>query len=118
MAGFPPGDTYRVPWTEVEVPDSLNNQVFPFVEPALDDLQKRIEKGENIRLGPLNFLKMLQWLRPFFWRVCIMSSSVDIRTFTQFGQCAGCRFDTPHVSAVGVQPVWLTNATKAYHLAE
>ncbi|KAH9027170.1 hypothetical protein EDB85DRAFT_1819778, partial [Lactarius pseudohatsudake] len=65
LAGFYVGETYRVPWAEVPVPDSLTRQVFPFVEEALASLRARGCQNQ----GSINFLELLRELRPFFWRV-------------------------------------------------
>ena len=54
-----------VPWARVQVPESLQEQTFPFCEDALAKLQVRGCKNQ----GTVNFLKLLQSLRPFFWRV-------------------------------------------------
>ncbi|KAH9008640.1 hypothetical protein EDB85DRAFT_1835586, partial [Lactarius pseudohatsudake] len=64
LAGFYVGETYRVPWAEVPVPGSLTKQVFPFVEEALATIQARGCQNQ----GTINFLELLQELRPFFWR--------------------------------------------------
>jgi hypothetical protein len=55
-----------VPWAEVEVPNELLLQLFPFVEEALAGLKS----STPVNYGTINFLELLQQLRPFFWRVC------------------------------------------------
>ncbi|KAH9026139.1 hypothetical protein EDB85DRAFT_1816892, partial [Lactarius pseudohatsudake] len=65
LAGFYVGETYRVLWAEVPVPDSLTRQAFPFVEEALASLRARGCQNQ----GSINFLELLRELRPFFWRV-------------------------------------------------
>ncbi len=65
LAGFPVGETYFVPWAQVKVPDALQKQIFPFCEDVLAKL--RISGCQN--QGTINFLELLQLLRPFFWRV-------------------------------------------------
>ncbi|OBZ66313.1 hypothetical protein A0H81_13774 [Grifola frondosa] len=65
LAGFYVGEQYNVPWASVEVPHALQVQIFPFVEPALANLKSR----DKINHGTVNFLQLLQQLRPFFWRM-------------------------------------------------
>jgi hypothetical protein len=67
LAGFYVGEQYHVPWAEVAVPQKLQAQLFPFVEGALADLRT---SSERVNQGTVNFLELLQQLRPFFWRVC------------------------------------------------
>jgi hypothetical protein len=55
-----------VPWAEVKVPDALQKQIFPFCE----DILARLRAGGCQNQGTINFLELLQHLRPFFWRVC------------------------------------------------
>ena len=69
LAGFPVGESYVVPWTHVQVPEVLRVQVFPFCEDALAKL--RVQGCKN--QGTINFLELLQSLRPFFWRVSQIS---------------------------------------------
>jgi len=71
LAGFPVGETYFVPWAQVKVPDALQKQIFPFCEDILARL--RVSGCQN--QGTINFLELLQLLRPFFWRVCKESDS-------------------------------------------
>jgi len=63
-----------VPWAQVKVPDALQKQIFPFCEDVLARL--RICGCEN--QGTINFLELLQQLRPFFWRVGSNQSNVLI----------------------------------------
>ncbi|KAF8964902.1 hypothetical protein BDZ97DRAFT_1757577 [Flammula alnicola] len=56
--------SYFVPWAEVQVPESLQRQIFPFCEDALAILRVGGCKNQ----GTINFLELLQSLRPFFWR--------------------------------------------------
>ena len=65
LAGFYVGETYHVPWAGVPVPDKLQTKLFPFVENALANLKA----GSRVNQGVVNFLELLQQLRPFFWRV-------------------------------------------------
>ncbi|KAN0126226.1 hypothetical protein V8E53_015271, partial [Lactarius tabidus] len=65
LAGFYVGEAYHVPWAGVPVPDKLQTKLFPFVENVLANL-----KAEPwVNQGVVNFLELLQQLRPFFWRV-------------------------------------------------
>jgi hypothetical protein len=66
LAGFCVGEQYHVPWAEVAVSEDLLHKVFPFVECALADMCM----AECVNQGTINFLELLQQLRPFFWRVC------------------------------------------------
>lgn len=59
------GEQYNVPWATVDVPHGLQIQLFPFVEPALVNLKAQPTANQ----GTVNFLELLQLLRPFFWRV-------------------------------------------------
>jgi hypothetical protein len=68
LAGFPVGEIYRVPWSEVPVPEVLKKKIFPFVEEALATLRAKGCKNQ----GTINFLELLQQLRPYFWRVCYL----------------------------------------------
>jgi hypothetical protein len=70
LAGFYVGETYRVPWAEVPIPDSLAKKIFPFVEETLASLRA---KGCDNK-GTLNFLELLQQLHPFFWHVSLILS--------------------------------------------
>jgi hypothetical protein len=65
LAGFYVGEHYNVPWASVEVPKELQIKIFPFVESALADMQTH----GCVNQGTINFLELLQELRPFFWRV-------------------------------------------------
>lgn len=65
LAGFYVGEPYSVPWATVEVPTELQIKVFPFVEGALANMQANGCTNQ----GTINFLELLQELRPFFWRV-------------------------------------------------
>lgn len=65
LAGFSVGETYATSWTEVEVPDELESQIFPFAENVLAQLRA----AGCTNQGSINFLELLQHLRPFFWRV-------------------------------------------------
>ena len=73
LAGFYVGEQYRVPWATVDVPQDLAARIFPFVEPALISLKA----SEGVNLGTINFLELLQQLRPFFWRVSCSRASHD-----------------------------------------
>ncbi|PPQ83254.1 hypothetical protein CVT24_001164 [Panaeolus cyanescens] len=64
LAGFPVGESYYVPWSQVPVPDSLQLKLYPFCEDALALLRANGCKNQ----GMINFLILLQNLRPFFWR--------------------------------------------------
>ncbi|KZS99892.1 uncharacterized protein LAESUDRAFT_667384, partial [Laetiporus sulphureus 93-53] len=64
LAGFYVGEQYDVPWVTVDVPQDLQSQIFPFVEEALISM----DAHEKINHGTVNFLELLQQLRPFFWR--------------------------------------------------
>jgi hypothetical protein len=66
LAGFYVGEQYHVPWAEVHVPAELQTKVFPFVESTLANM----DSSERVNQGTINFLELLQQLRPFFWRVC------------------------------------------------
>ena len=66
LAGFYVGEAYCVPWAEVPVPDVLQLEIFPFVEEELSYLRTSDSK---INQGTVNFLELLQLLRPFVWRV-------------------------------------------------
>jgi hypothetical protein len=59
------GEAYNVPWAGVPVPDDLQTKIFPFVEMALVNLKS----SSKLNQGVVNFLELLQQLRPFFWRV-------------------------------------------------
>lgn len=64
LAGFYVGEAYHVPWATVAVPDELQTQLFPFAERVLVEL-----KGKAcVNQGLVNFVELLQQLRPFFWR--------------------------------------------------
>jgi hypothetical protein len=65
LASFYVGETYRVPWSEVPVPQSMMKKIFPFVEEMLATLRANGCKNQ----GTINFLELLRELRPFFWRV-------------------------------------------------
>ena len=65
LAGFYVGEAYHVPWAGIPVPGSLQTRLFPFVESALTGLKA----GSQVNQGVVNFLELLQQLRPFFWRV-------------------------------------------------
>jgi hypothetical protein len=59
------GEAYNVPWAGIHVPDDLQAKIFPFVEMALVNLKS----SSKLNQGVVNFLELLQQLRPFFWRV-------------------------------------------------
>ena len=59
------GEAYNVPWAGIPVPDDLQTKIFPFVETALVN----IKSSSKLNQGVVNFLELLQQLRPFFWRV-------------------------------------------------
>ena len=59
------GEAYNVPWAGIPVPNDLQTKIFPFVEMALVDLKL----SSRLNQGVINFLELLQQLRPFFWRV-------------------------------------------------
>jgi hypothetical protein len=65
LAGFYVGEAYHVPWAGVPVPDKLQTKLFPFVENVLANLKAE----PRVNQGVVNFLELLQQLRPFFWRV-------------------------------------------------
>ncbi|KAG1834072.1 hypothetical protein DFJ58DRAFT_219409 [Suillus subalutaceus] len=65
LAGFYMGEQYCVPWVSTQVPAELQMQIFPFVEDALANLHQ----APNLNYGTVNFLELLQLLRPYFWRV-------------------------------------------------
>ena len=54
-----------MPWAHVKVPNTLQTQIFPFCE----DVLARLRIGGCQNQGTINFLELLQHLRPFFWRV-------------------------------------------------
>lgn len=54
-----------MPWAHVKVPNTLQTQIFPFCE----DVLARLRAGGCQNQGTINFLELLQHLRPFFWRV-------------------------------------------------
>ena len=54
-----------MPWAQVKVPNTLQTQIFPFCE----DVLARLRIGGCQNQGTINFLELLQHLRPFFWRV-------------------------------------------------
>ena len=66
LAGLFVGEAYCVPWSEVPVPEGLQLQVFLFVESVLSKLETCNSK---LNQGTVNFLELLQKLRPFVWRV-------------------------------------------------
>lgn len=59
------GEAYNVPWAGIPIPDDLQMKIFPFVETALVNLKS----SSKLNQGVVNFLELLQQLRPFFWRV-------------------------------------------------
>lgn len=65
LAGFYVGEAYHVPWAGIPVPSELQTKLFPFVENALINLKAE----PRVNQGVVNFLELLQQLRPFFWRV-------------------------------------------------
>jgi len=69
LAGFYVGKQYWVPWAEVDVPQGLLSQVFPFTEEALAQVKT---SGPPINYGTVNFLELLEQLRPFFWQVSLL----------------------------------------------
>jgi hypothetical protein len=66
LAGFYVGEAYHVPWATIAVPDELQTQLFPFAERVLVELKGKA----RVNQGLVNFVELLQQLRPFFWRVC------------------------------------------------
>ncbi|KAG1769746.1 hypothetical protein EV702DRAFT_1202776 [Suillus placidus] len=64
LAGFYVGEQYNVPWATTHAPTELQMQIFPFVEDALANLRQT----PNPNYGTINFLELLQLLRPYFWR--------------------------------------------------
>lgn len=78
LAGFYVGEQYNVPWATVDVPDELQMQVFPFVESALANIRTTAATGK-VNHGTINFLELLQQLRPFFWRVGGCSIILSLR---------------------------------------
>src|ERR1700761_4982705 len=70
MAGFWVGEQYHVPHTTVPVPSKLQQSVFPFAEDAKCNLTGSAATNQ----GVLNFFELLQFLRPFFWRVSALVS--------------------------------------------
>ena len=73
LAGFYVGEAYNVPWATVDVPQDLQTLIFPFVEPALANLTANDSGQPRANYGTINFLELLQQLRPFLWRVSIES---------------------------------------------
>ncbi|THH15033.1 hypothetical protein EUX98_g9527 [Antrodiella citrinella] len=67
LAGFYVGEQYDIPWKSIEVPNELQSQLFPFVEATLVGLRSPNTNGGKINYGVVNFLELLQQLRPFFW---------------------------------------------------
>jgi hypothetical protein len=65
LAGFYVGEAYNVPWAGIPVPDDLQMKIFPFVKMALVNLKS----SSKLNQGVVNFLELLQQLRPFFWRI-------------------------------------------------
>ena len=65
LAGFYVGEAYHVPWAGVPVPDKLQTKLFPFVEKVLANLKAESQVNQRV----VNFLELLQQLRPFFWQV-------------------------------------------------
>jgi hypothetical protein len=59
------GEAYNVPWAGIPVPEDIQMKIFPFVETALVNLKS----SSKLNQGVVNFLELLQQLRPFFWRV-------------------------------------------------
>jgi hypothetical protein len=72
-----------VPWAQVIVPNTIETQIFPFCE----DVLARLRLGGCQNQGTINFLELLQHLRPFFWRVrhkkCSYVSFINIYLFCQ-----------------------------------
>jgi len=65
LAGFYVGEQYHVPWAEVDVPQELQDRLFPFAKEAL----AQVKTSNPVNYGTVNFLELLQQLRPFFWQV-------------------------------------------------
>ena len=76
LAGFYVGEQYHVPWVNVDVPQDLQDQLFPFAEAAL----AQVKTSNPVNYGTVNFLELLQQLQPFFWQVstCLMSSCTQL----------------------------------------
>ncbi|PPR03704.1 hypothetical protein CVT24_007425 [Panaeolus cyanescens] len=55
LAGFPVGESYYVPWSQVPVPDALQLKLYPFCEDALALLRAHGCKNQ----GMINFLILL-----------------------------------------------------------
>ncbi|KAH8995157.1 hypothetical protein EDB86DRAFT_3166362 [Lactarius hatsudake] len=66
LAGFYVSEQYRVPWVEVDVPQALQAQLFPFAEEA--PARVKTSNPGPVNYGTINFLELLQQLRPFFWQ--------------------------------------------------
>lgn len=63
MAGFPPGQTHYNPRTQVDVPDVLLEQVFPWVDGELERVHQRCAEDGIDRQTAVEFLKLLKHLR-------------------------------------------------------
>ena len=86
LAGFYVGEAYHVPWAGIPVPGKLQTKLFPFVEKALANLKA----DPRMNHGVVNFLELLQQLRPFFWRVsepCVPCFIQLTFLFTPSGDC-------------------------------
>ncbi|KAH8997105.1 hypothetical protein EDB86DRAFT_2803614, partial [Lactarius hatsudake] len=66
LARFYVGEQYCVPWVEVDVLQVLQAQLFPFAEEAL--ARVKTSNPGPVNYGTINFLELLQQLRPFFWQ--------------------------------------------------
>src|SRR3954454_10447555 len=64
-------EKYSMPWSSVDIPHALQTLIFPFVEEVLVSLKS----GPSINHGTIGFLELLQCLRPFFWRLCMIPFS-------------------------------------------
>ena len=71
-----------MPWAQVKVPNKLQTQIFPFCE----DVLARLRTGGCQNQGTINFLELLQHLRPFFWRVGGHKKFFDVSFINLFFQ--------------------------------
>lgn len=88
LAGFYVGEQYHVPWAMTEVPPELKMEIFPFTEGALANLRL----GSATNQGTINFLELLQFLRPYFWQVSLchcgcFSHGPNLNTNLYSGNC-------------------------------